>query len=138
MSQTPRTFFYNFRILRISCDLEVAEKMVHFLFLSLLIYSRESTGITKWADTAIDTAQTFAHEIAHTIGIRHDWDTSRRFRECGPGKLNGGNNNQIMNYGRPRTSTWSECSNSDFQQFYSLVYENKEKFCLDSKWELNI
>ena len=86
------------------------------------------------------TAQTFAHEIAHSLGIFHDFNKptkSGRQDTCGPKKRKGGDNNQIMNYGRPRQSTWSECSNEDFHNYYTRVYAKGGGFCLKGNFDLN-
>ena len=79
---------------------------------------RVAVAISRWKDNAIETAQTFAHEIGHALGIDHDFQGESI---CGPAEESGGNDNQIMNYGRPRKSTWSRCSNSDFKKYYQTV-----------------
>ena len=91
---------------------------------------RKAVAISRWNNNAIQTAQTFAHEIAHGLGIDHDWDSTRG-SVCGAARSSGGNDNQIMNYGRPRKSTWSRCSNSDFKKYYQAVREYRP-FCLKS------
>jgi len=94
--------------------------------------NRYATGMVRWNQDEVRTGQTFAHEIAHTFGVFHDFHTPKqgRQRTCGPRKSVGGIDNQIMNYGRPRHSTWSECSNEDFENYYTRVYAS-EGFCLD-------
>ena len=99
--------------------------------------------MTRWKRDEVTTAQNFAHEIAHTLGIYHDFDVppqspNARNHTCGPGKYDGGPSNQIMNYGRPRLSTWSDCSNLDFSNYYFRVYANSPNgFCLKGKFNLN-
>jgi len=90
--------------------------------------NRKAIAISRWNNNAIETAQTFAHEIGHALGIDHDFEGES---VCGPAQWDGGNNNQIMNYGRPRKSTWSRCSNSDFKKYYQTVREFRP-FCLTS------
>merc|ERR1711953_280114 len=93
--------------------------------------NRRASAITSWNRDEVYTALTFAHEIAHTLGIHHDFEENRhRTITCGPSKLEGGRNNQIMNAGRPRSSTWSKCSNTDFKHYYTTVFANEAKFCL--------
>ena len=97
--------------------------------------------MTRWVSNEATTAQTFAHEIAHTLGIYHDFEIPRvnknsRTQSCGPEKWVAGPRNQIMNYGRPRQSTWSKCSNSDFSNFYYRTYTTNG-FCLKGKFDLN-
>ena len=82
-------------------------------------------------------AKTFAHEIAHIIGIAHDFDSNQnkpniaRSHTCGPLKSEGGHDNQVMNYGEPRQPTWSDCSNEDFRNYYIRITSRYNgKFCL--------
>ena len=98
--------------------------------------------MARWYKDELTTAQTFAHEIAHTLGVFHDWEIPNerikngRTNTCGPNRFKGGPNNQIMNYGNPRHSTWSDCSNADFSNYYYRTYINTG-FCLRGKFDLN-
>merc|ERR1711879_1090667 len=107
--------------------------------------NRLQTSITSWQYSAASTAKTLAHEIAHNLGIYHDFSTNYKsgndnnpFRHfpCGAEKRSGkspGVENEIMNYGSPRDSTFSDCSNYDFEQYYTYVVGGGKdgKFCLD-------
>ena len=109
--------------------------------------SRTASGITSWWNPSkelVELAETFTHEIAHNLGIYHDFETKEdnprghmtRYRTCGPGKWNSGSDNQVMNYDQPRQPTWSTCSNQDFQDYYTaqkIKYDGK--FCLKEKFE---
>jgi len=93
--------------------------------------NRLAAGIVRWSKDVNTTAQTFAHVAAHPLGIYHDFQSPRhRDWTCGPGKREDGSDNQIMNYGSPRSSTWSKCSNHDFKDYYARVVATKGKFCL--------
>ena len=96
--------------------------------------------MTRWVRNELTTAQTFAHEIAHSLGMYHDFEIpgleNSRTQPCGPEQRVGGQRNQIMNYGRPRQSTWSKCSNDDFSNYYYRTYTNNG-FCLKGKFDLN-
>ena len=81
--------------------------------------------------------QLVAHEIAHNLGIYHDFDPK-----------NGGNNRQgtgdcsvdrlfsIMSYGQQR-EIWSKCSRDNFKDYYNeLLSKNIEKnfeWCMKGK-----
>jgi len=107
--------------------------------------NRYQTSITTWHHSAVSTAKTLAHEIAHNLGIYHDFSASFKsglehnpYRNfvCGAKKdrsKSPGVENEIMNYGSPRDSTFSKCSNHDFENYYTHVVGggNDGKFCLD-------
>merc|ERR1712038_23137 len=107
--------------------------------------NRLQTSITTWQYSAASTAKTLAHEIAHNLGIYHDLSTNYksgndnnpyRHFPCGAEKRSGkspGVENEIMNYGSPRDSTFSDCSNYDFEQYYTYVVGGGKdgKFCLE-------
>jgi len=100
----------------------------------LILYLRLAAGITKWHSSVGSTAKTFAHEIAHNLGIYHDFDKPRhRSKTCGPGIWQGGITNKIMNYGTPKQQSFSECSNLDFKYYYTTVVGSQAKFCLKGK-----
>ena len=86
------------------------------------------------------------------MGIYHDFSTNYksgndnnpyRHFPCGAEKRSGkspGVENEIMNYGSPRDSTFSDCSNYDFEQYYTYVVGGGKdgKFCLDGKSFKNV
>jgi len=96
--------------------------------------NRIASGITKWHSSVASTAKTFAHEIAHNLGIYHDFEKYPKVRHrdetCGPSQWEGGRNNQIMNYGKPKVESFSKCSNIDFQHYFTTVVANQAEFCL--------
>jgi hypothetical protein len=59
----------------------------------------------------VASARTLAHELGHTMGIRHDHDPVHGGRR-GPCNHKG-----IMSYGR-RPDQWSECSKKDFAEWW--------------------
>ena len=81
-------------------------------------------SITKVVGSDMNTAETLAHEMAHNLGIEHDFQTARRGSTCGPGQwVKGG---ALMNYGRPFERTWSKCSSGDFIRYF----QSNQPFCL--------
>jgi len=95
------------------------------------LYLRLATGITKWHSSVGSTAKTFAHEIAHNLGIYHDFTkVPHRSETCGPAQWEGGSNNKIMNYGKPKEASFSKCSNLDFKHYYTTIVGNQAEFCL--------
>jgi hypothetical protein len=101
--------------------------------------NRIASGITKWHSDVASTAKTFAHEIAHTLGIYHDFDKYPKVRHrtetCGPSQWKSGRNNQIMNFGKPKTESFSKCSNTDFQHYYTTIVGNQAEFCLKGNYD---
>ena len=84
---------------------------------------KKGNGTLPIAKTAI----TLAHEIAHNFGIYHDFENHedkeaiKRTQKCGPSKMQGGEDNMIMNYGRPRQAEWSDCSSEDSVSYTHLT-----------------
>ena len=67
--------------------------------------------------------QVVAHEIAHNIGIRHDFNKDKTPRKgCNSG-------HGIMDYVAKRES-WSDCSLRDFSRYLDV---KRNKLCLDCK-----
>ena len=100
--------------------------------LSSVCFDSKPSSISKWLGSAVETGQLVAHEIGHNIGFYHDFDTRSvygRTRTCGPGMLNSGPDNDLMNYGSVQ-SKWSSCSNEDFRNFYTVIEAANRGFCL--------
>ena len=89
----------------------------------------KATSIVKWTRSAIGTGQILSHEIAHNLGVRHDFETYQgRSWTCGPEREEDGGD--IMNYGIPKGSVWSRCSRRDFENYLNRVINKQSKFCL--------
>ena len=81
-----------------------------------------SINLARGSD--MSTGETLAHELAHNLGVAHDFDSSRRGRTCGPGQWSPGG--ALMNYGRPLGKTWSECTREDFTNYFKC----NQPYCL--------
>jgi len=66
-------------------------------------------------DNNYETALTFAHELGHNLGIRHDFDKDHGGKR---GHCNG--EKGVMSYGI-HPDTWTRCSNKDFSNWYQRV-----------------
>ena len=98
-----------------------------------------AVGVVRWLGNAMETAVTFAHEVAHTYGMYHDNEEPKNgWREtCEDGNV------YVMTPGNPLQkklrSTWSECSNKDFRQYWfnAKIAAHKNgfgyEFCLKGK-----
>ena len=106
-----------------------------------------AVGLVRWLGNAMETAVTFAHEVAHTYGVHHDNEEPKHgWREtCEDGIayiMTRSNHLQ-----KKLRSTWSECSNKDFGHYWfkAKIAANKNgfgyEFCLkgekcDTLWYL--
>ena len=73
----------------------------------------------------MSTGETLAHELAHNLGVEHDFETGRRGHTCGPGIHAPGGS--LMNYGKPMgKEIWSKCSREDFTKYFQC----NQPFCL--------
>ena len=91
--------------------------------------NRRATSIVKWHENSLKTSQILAHELAHNLGVRHDFLTYKgRGWTCGPPRDEDGGD--IMNYGTPKGSVWSPCTQRDFQNYYNRVIQTLSNFCL--------
>jgi hypothetical protein len=86
---------------------------------------RHAHSITEWNESTNFFGGVLAHEIAHNIGVRHDFNKDRTARQgCD-------SNNSIMNYVDSRKH-WSKCSVNDFRRRFNLL---RNKWCMD--FEIN-
>ena len=99
------------------------------------------TTVYSNSQTDLMTGETLAHELAHNLGIGHDYENpypenknnkqKQRTRSCGPGLGEPGG--ALMNSKRPFHSTWSECTREDFMNYF----QSSQPFCLKTS-EYNI
>ena len=92
------------------------------------------TRVFSDSQTDMTTGDTLAHELAHNLGVGHDFESThpeapgslqkQRTRTCGPGMFEPGG--ALMNYGRPLKSTWSECTIEDFMNYFQAI----QPYCL--------
>ena len=90
------------------------------------VYSNSQTDMT--------TGDALAHELAHNLGVGHDFENphpenknnmqKQRTRSCGPGVGEPGG--ALMNSERQMNSTWSECTREDFLNYF----QSRQPFCL--------
>ena len=103
--------------------------LIHVILKLLVAYHFAGSlpfSLVKYTSSDIETGQTLAHELAHNLGIGHDFQVmkGRSLGTCGPGTYAPGG--ALMNYGRPLGKTWSDCSREDFQYHFN----QQQPFCL--------
>ena len=99
------------------------------------------TTVYSNSQTDLMTGDTLAHELAHNLGVGHDFENphpenknnmqKQRTRSCGPGVGEPGG--ALMNSERQMNSTWSECTREDFMNYF----QSRQPFCLKTS-EYNI
>jgi hypothetical protein len=105
-----------------------------------------AASLVKYFHDDSNTAYTIAHELGHLIGMFHDFDRPSEYPQlkargvknarkitCGAPEEEGGADNFLMNYELPMTGAWSDCSNEDFKNYYTLIVGNGKEFCLKEK-----
>jgi len=75
-------------------------------------YAASITELFTTSNSELRTARNFAHELGHTVGMKHDFDKEHGGR-TGPCNKEG-----LMSYGRNRPDKWSDCSNKDFTEWW--------------------
>ena len=106
--------------------------------LLLLVYwiFRKAVGIVAWYNrrkTWVQKAKGLTHEVAHIIGMRHDFTSStffiKRNRKCITAAPKWRGPSYFMEYKQAPWS-WSTCSNEDFCRYFQKIEKNNGQFCL--------
>ena len=101
--------------------------------MNLFIDQRWKVSITEWKGNVRDTAILFAHELGHSMGIKHDFELTDKchgVRYDTKGVLCTGING-IMDYGdKTLIDRFSSCSQEDFEDWYKLAAESHSSTCL--------
>ena len=113
--------------------------------LLLLVYCifRKAVGIVAWYNrrkTWVQKAKGLTHEVAHIIGMRHDFTSStffiKRNRKCITNAPKWRGPSYFMEYKQAPWS-WSTCSNEDFCRYFQKIEKNNGQFCLRPWFILN-
>lgn len=86
-------------------------------------------SLNAWVESISYAATNIGHEIAHNLGITHDFSTVHTKAGCsGPGVPKYMMNNGVVEH------VWSPCSKADYEDYYAfVVYKNKRQWCLKGK-----
>ena len=88
----------------------------------------------------VQKAKGLTHEVAHIIGMRHDFTSStffiKRNRKCITTAPKWRGPSYFMEYKQAPWS-WSTCSNEDFCRYFQKIEKNNGQFCLRPWFILN-
>ena len=97
---------------------------------------RKAVGIVAWYNkrkTWVQKAKGLTHEVAHIIGMRHDFTSStffiKRNRKCITTAPKWRGPSYFMEYKQAPWS-WSTCSNEDFCRYFQKIEKTNGQFCL--------